>query len=414
VDAPIAAAGELGGAGQTLFDIRFETETAGIKMPAQTCSATDGSDHNDYRTECSLNRTYPGPSAGYAATDQDATTWATHPAFWWDEDGDGVRDSDEELNGVWVGKYETTGSLAQATIKPSLKSQVSQHIGVQFAAAKGMGPNYTDPGGNGDLSSYGTNYHNFAGAATNLNVHQQKNTEWGAAVYLSTSIYGVGANNPKVQNNSYYALSEDGNGNTGYGVTGCGPASAGSDSYQTTACSEYYTALGQLASTTQNVYGIYDMAGGAWEFVVGNITTLTTEATSNTTYMATSPNLNYLNLYGASITLPNTLGTGSLAHSFGTKPSWSSSSTEYLYNYDVCTWETCGGQALSEITAVQSVSAVGQAWSLDYSRFADSSGPWFARGGFPNDTYCAGVFATSRSAGNSNLHISFRASLVGL
>jgi hypothetical protein len=431
VDKPVCPNNEFTGSGntlacsnttntQSLFDIRFETKTAGIKMPAATCSAADGSDHKDYRTECNLNRTYLGQSASYTATDQNATTWATHPAFWWDKDNDGARDSDEELNGIWVGKYETTGSLAEPTIKPSLdgkpmKSQVQQHIGVQFVTVRDMGPNDGDSGAYDFLPSYGTNYHNFALTETNLDVHQQKNTEWGAAAYLSTSIYGVGPANPKVQNNSYFNISlQDGNGNIGYGVTGCGPASDGSDDEQTTACSQYYTTLGQLASTTQNVYGIYDMVGGAYEYVMGNRTTKTTGATSNTSYMKTSPQLKYLNLYGVGIELPNILGTGSLAHSFGTQPSWSSGSDEYLYNYDVCTWETCGGQALSETTAVQSVSYFLQAWSSEISSFADSGMPWFRRGGLSFFASDAGVFAALGYDGIGEDGDSFRASLVGL
>jgi hypothetical protein len=156
------------------------------------------------------------------------------------------------------------------------------------------------------------------------------------------------------------------------------------------------------------------MAGGAWEYVMGNKTTSATGATTpNTTYMATSPNLNYLNLYGVGITLPNTLGTGSLAHSFGTQPSWSRSSSENHYNRDVCTWETCGGQALSETTAVQSVSGNAQAWSSDYSYFANSSNPWFVRGGYSSDTSVAGVFAAFDHNGDISTSRSFRASLVG-
>jgi hypothetical protein len=159
------------------------------------------------------------------------------------------------------------------------------------------------------------------------------------------------------------------------------------------------------------------MAGGAWEYVMGNRTTSTTGITncsSCSSYMATSPNLNYLNLYGARITLPNILGTGSLEHSFGIKPSWSSGSSETHYNWDVCIWEICGGQALSEIIAVQSVSNRAQAWSSDYSDFIMySSGPWFERGGDSSNTSFLGVFATHAYDGNSYTDRSFRASLVG-
>jgi hypothetical protein len=236
-------------------------------------------------------------------------------------------------------------------------------------------------------------------------------------------------------NNSSYTSMSDGNGNgSQFGITGCGPDTATSNSTYTdatitgtspnqiaTSCSSsnpqrnYYGTLGQLASTTQNVYGVYDMAGGAFEYVMANRTTSTTEATSNTTYMATSPQLKYLDLYGVGIELPNILGTGSLAHSFGgTKPSWSSGSSEIYYNFDVCTWETCGGQALSEITAVQSVSGDAQAWNSDLSIFVNSNSPWFLRSGYSGNASIAGVFvAYGHGGGDSTTGRSFRASLVG-
>ena len=30
----------------------------------------------------------------------------THPAFWWDSNGNSTREANEELTGIWVGKYE--------------------------------------------------------------------------------------------------------------------------------------------------------------------------------------------------------------------------------------------------------------------------------------------------------------------
>jgi hypothetical protein len=400
VDKPITS--------QTLFDIRFETKTDGIKTPIATTSTT--TTHNDYRTARSAYRSYPGHDITSATS-----TWATHPAFWWDKDNDGTRDGDEELNGIWVGKFETTGSQTRPTIKPGIKSQINQYIGAQFAIARGIGPLKNGAMEGGNSGQYGANYHNFAQTADNLNVHQQKSTEWGAAAYLSTSIYGVGSTNSRVQNNSYYNSSlGDGNGETGYGVTGCGPGSSGSDAQQTTACSHYYTALGQLGSTTQNVYGVYDMAGGAWEYVMGNRTTSVLGATSIATYMATSPELKYLSLYGAGITLPNILGTGSLENTFGTKPSWSSGSSEIYYNWDICVWETCGGQALSETISVQSVTGDSQAWGTDRSNFVDSSSQWFVYGGASFNTSDAGLYALNESNGSgSSKGVSFRASLVG-
>jgi hypothetical protein len=400
VDAPIIC--------QTLFDVRFENNTAGLKTPiATTSTGTPGSGvHQFYQAARSNNRAYPDHDTRAEGT----TTWATHPAFWWDKDSNGIRASDgsEELNGIWVGKFETTGSLAKPTVKPNLKSQISQAIGAQFATAKGVGPNYTDTGGNS--GKYGQNYHGFASTAANLNAHQQKNTEWGAAAYLSTSLYGVGPTNPKVQNNSFYDISEkDDNGNSGYGITGCGPANDDSDDEQYEDCSAYHTALGQLASTTQNPTGIYDMAGGAYEHVMASLTTVPTGSSTNG--MTTSPALKYLDLYGVNINLRNVFGTVStLRHKFGTLPT-ASYDSEQFYNNDVCTYETCGGEALHETRAVQSVTLTMQSWGTDRSYFVYPGGMWFRRGGYSYFTAYAGIFASHYSQGASSRSDGFRLSL---
>ena len=53
-------------------------------------------------------------------------------------------------------------------------------------------------------------------------------------------------------------------------MTGCGPIASGSTSYSQT-YNPYNTILGMIASTTGNVYGVYDMSGGANEYVMGNM-----------------------------------------------------------------------------------------------------------------------------------------------
>lgn len=84
----------------------------------------------------------------------------------------------------------------------------------------------------------------------NVDTHLIKNTEWGAIAYLSKSIYGADDN--EVWNNSF----------TQY-KSGC----SGSDvnAYNESVCVEYNTENGVKASTTYNIYGVYDMAGGSRE-----------------------------------------------------------------------------------------------------------------------------------------------------
>ncbi len=72
-----------------------------------------------------------------------------------------------------------------------------------------------------------------------LQSHMVKNSEWGAIVYLSKSIYGKNAK--VISNTDYYRCSGGGEGKA------------------------YIQNIGQ--STTGNVTGVYDMSGGSSEFV---------------------------------------------------------------------------------------------------------------------------------------------------
>src|SRR5699024_2859434 len=91
----------------------------------------------------------------------------------------------EELSGIWVGKFETsisnrsalhgggnTTSL-DAMIKPNVKSW--RYINVSNIYQVGL-----------KLSAEGNRY----GFSTTMNSHAMKNSEWGAIAYLSQSKYG--------------------------------------------------------------------------------------------------------------------------------------------------------------------------------------------------------------------------------
>ena len=165
----------------------------------------------------------------------------------------------------------------------------------------------------------------------------------------------------------------------------------------------YNQSLGVKASTTNNVYGVYDMAGGMDEYVMGNLTYSTGWSTSDESYVANPIKSPYLDLYNTS-------------DGFGNKPSWSSKSSstgEWEHNNDVCTWTTCGGQALHETKRVQSVSYNDQSWGSDYSIFPYRGYPWALRGGLADDRSYAGLFAADGvSRGDSHDSFAFRVSLV--
>ena len=162
---------------------------------------------------------------------------------------------DKELSGFWYGKFETSttdGKLGCTTttcsnannilIKPNLISVTVNNVSSYFYAGRSMEqPN-----------------NSFGFVSSEVDTHMSKNNEWGAVAYLTQSIYGRCADSTTcidigINNNSSYK--------TGYG------APAGSSSSATNGA--YNTTLGKAASTTNNIYGIYDMSGGRGEYVMG-------------------------------------------------------------------------------------------------------------------------------------------------
>ena len=169
---------------------------------------------------------------------------------------------DKNLSGFWYGKFETSHTtLASSTtnnnlgctnetcsnangiiIKPNVKSLRNNNVSNFFFASRSM-----EQTGN-----------SFGFVKDEVDTHMSKNNEWGAVAYLTHSIYGRCTDSTTcteigINNNSVYA--------TGYG------APAGSDTSATNGT--YDTDLGKNASTTKNIYGIYDMSGGATEYVMG-------------------------------------------------------------------------------------------------------------------------------------------------
>ena len=80
-----------------------------------------------------------------------------------------------------------------------------------------------------------------------------KNSEWGAVSCLTHSQYGRNGHEIYINNNENY-------------VTGIAGDSASANSSKGTT-NQYNTEAGQMASTTGNIYGIYDLSGGTCEYV---------------------------------------------------------------------------------------------------------------------------------------------------
>ena len=175
------------------------------------------------------------------------------------------------LTGIWVAKFEASGTdkngnavgnatstsssvqykTDETTIAKSLPNKISwRHITIGECEKRSMDITTTD------RDKFGINY---------ASSHLIKNTEWGAVVYLSYSEYGsvpkINASGILIQSPWYtYDM-----------YTGQGPESETDEGRyeKTDDTHNYNTTNGQMASTTGNTTGVYDMNGGAWERVAG-------------------------------------------------------------------------------------------------------------------------------------------------
>ena len=355
------------------FLISFEKTTTPKRRPA-ACPERG----KDYRTQCDLDRSY------IKGQPSNQGTWATHPAFTF---------GTKELNGIWFAKFETTGTNTQPTVLPneahmSGNYTASYNIGRMYTTAKTLGvADSNNIGGNTDYPIPSPNNHHLA----TLSSHMVNDNDWGAATYLSASKYGAGYNG--VQINSQASKHDTGNGET-WGTTGCGPqANANADVYEfggalgtQRACSfsdlqyAYNGTLGQLASTTNNPTGIYDMSGGGYEYTASSYTSDLNSSSTN--YFSQSAHQPYVNNYN--FTEPNS-----------------------------CTFATCGGQALYETNNGNNNDSTAQ-WNGNYMYFVTYSGPWFGRGGYYSGGSNAGLFYAYYVNGNPNESDAFRVALAPL
>jgi hypothetical protein len=153
-------------------------------------------------------------------------TWTNHPAFTF---------GSTELTGIWVAKFEASSSNPAATngggnvttLKakslPNVVSWRGITVGNIFTVTRSM---ETD-------NTYG-----WGTTGTGIDTHLIKNVEWGAVAYLAQSAYGKNGQVAANSSSNYY---------TGGGISNA-----------------YVTNIVQ--STTGNIYGIYDMSGGTFEF----------------------------------------------------------------------------------------------------------------------------------------------------
>ena len=278
--------------------------------------------------------------------------YMTHPAF-----------ISMGVNGFWVGKFET--GYRGATSTASAQVNVNDISKIIIKPNVYSWRNITVY--NAFLNSY--NYQR------NLDSHLMKNIEWGAVAYLSHSKYGINRE-ININNNSSYKTGSSAlpsaNQLTSPGTTGDG------DIYN----NSFNTENGYLASTTGNITGVYDMSGGAWEYMASYAEGKLGSSDFTTTNI-NDYDSKYYNTYNVSTT-----------------------TTDYQYRIL--------GDATGEMGPFKSyldgdnVSRYHSSWYSGHSHFINSSYPWFLRGGVNNFGIRASSFVFGIDAGSARVDTTYR------
>ena len=280
--------------------------------------------------------------------------WNIHPAF----------NYGTTVSGIWVAKFEASPEGATTNTSNSEYNGTGKKLQVKPGVSSWRSITISN------IYDVCKNYNSA------LNSHMMKNDEWGAVAYLSKSKYGKQNEEVWINNSSSYITGSAGNSASASGNTGT--------------TTDYTSTQGVKASTTGTVYGVYDMSGGAWEYVAGYVNNGDSNLTS----------------YGSS--LVNGEAKTKNVYSKGSSDDRDSNYSANSEKYGDAVYETSANGNLGN-----------GSWYGDYSPFPNTSGPFFIRGGEDNNGTIAGVFCFSNDngfiyGGNSDSPYSFRPVLVAL
>ena len=352
----------------------YSARTTGIDIVFESDTETTGT------ITCTYNFNVDTTNGGIDLSTTTAETctgesgdYYTHPAFTFGED---------KIRGFWIGKFELSSETPTATngggdsttlttrILPNVNSWRNNNRSNFFTVIQNM-----------------QTTNNIYGLSTDKSLadsHMLTNMEWGAVAYLTNSNYGRCSGGTctevTINNCSTYIT----------GIGGDTVNASNSSTSCTTDANKYNGAKGVLASTTGNVYGVYDMSGGAYEYAMGN---MSSTADSYTFYPSSSGfasswydnynNQKYINTY----------------------TNYSSGTNQASYN------RARLGDATGEVILYDGGY---DGWYGDYAYFLDSIGSWLNRGGWYYNEYHAGIFGFDRSNSTYASNASTRAVLVGL
>ena len=277
------------------------------------------------KTHQLIDIVFEGPEADIVNGRLDGE-YLTHPAF-------------TTYDGFWISKFESTGSLDSITSLPNSTPITNYSVKEMYDAVNSNG------------TSYGTR--NYA---------ILKNSEWAAVAYLTNSNYGLG--DTEIRKNAF-------NQSSGF-KTGCG-SNTTSNSPRTASCEMGFgSSTTYPQSTTGNIYGVFDMSGGVWEYTLSVMTNVASVPVYSSSGFASGnmPSPTYYDTFG-----------------YGTNPA------DYT--------RTTLGSSTGEVFG----------WYSDKAELVSGTSSWLIRGGRNIDTDDVGIFSFSADTGEAREYIGFRTTI---
>ena len=328
----------------------------------------------DYNTSDSVSGECTTPMKSGESGNCQVGDYMTHPAF-----------ISIPGTGFWAGKFETGYKGASNSTEANQNINDANKIIIKPNAYSWRGIQTV----NAFYSSY--NYQR------ELDSHMMKNTEWGAIAYLSHSAYGI-QDSVRINNHSDYMTGYQANNEPTCGYTGINEECNQYCSDNT--CNTAYP-NSNLASTTGNITGIYDMSGESWEYTMGVLLNEAEEKFAGNRQGSTYES-GFQGLYA-----DGTRNTSGMA--------WPEEKYYDVYRFG-STEDNINRRILGDATGefgpvgMNALNRSVTSWYADGSYFIVQGYSWFIRGSQSQNGTESGVFAfgTTSYSGGSNSAIGFR------
>ena len=337
-----------------------------------------------------------------------------------------------DSNGFWVGKFETGYNQNEdiSSVMPATSSgwsvQGAEH-NTQESTKVIIKPSVYSWRGIQVANAFYTSY-NYK---RELESHMMKNTEWGAVAYLTQSQYGRCTDSIcsdiRINNVASYIT-----GSSAKNVPTCGYTETNEtcNKYETIDklyidgdySNNYYNQASKESSTTGNYSGVYDMNGGAAEYVMGVMQGKDDNSKTPASGKNKDSNSGFKGPYsyctangGEEDCKDNTSNT--------TGKEWPSRKYYDLYDHKIKDTEYQRGylgDATKEVGPFYNVAFIKpsdqmpgikryvSSYNANVAFFVCAVGPWFVRGGAYNNGTIAGVMAFVSNHGSQLSHYGFR------